>query len=149
MGAVQEAIERLVAATVDEAIGDPQDPAQATKAPRLSKEDGSVDWTRTAQQIKNQVRAFQPWPGTYSNLVRAESDPVRLIFEQVSVVAEGKENAAQPGQVACVDKDRLLIATGDGLLSLDRVQPAGKRAMAIGDWLRGHPLTVEDRFDSQ
>ena len=148
--AVCEAVERLAASPIDEVLGKPQDPSQATKAPRLSKEDGAIDWTRTAQEIKNQFRAFQPWPGTYSNFVREGQEPVRLIFDHVSVADD--ENAynkdSQPGHVALVEKDRLLVATGEGLLSLDRVQPAGKKAMDVGDWLRGHEVTTQDRFES-
>jgi len=152
--AVREAIERLAAAPPDEAIGHVQDPSQATKAPRLSKEDGAVDWTRSARQIKDQVRAFKPWPGTYSNLQRKGQSPVRLILDRVSIPEDifaspdPKLDGPEPGDVVHVEKNRLLVATGDGLLSLDRVQPAGKRAMDIGQWLRGHDVSVGDRFVS-
>lgn len=148
--AVREAIERLAASPTDEAIGQAQDASQASKAPRLTKADGAVDWTRTAEQIKNQVRAFQPWPGTYSSLFRQGHEPVRLIFDQVNAVPDSEAAIAEPppGQVVLVEKDRLLVAAGGGLLSLDRVQPAGKRAMDVGDWLRGHGVTTKDRFAS-
>lgn len=149
--AVAEAIKLLDASPVDATLGEPQDQSQATKAPRLSKEDGAVDWNRSDQEIKNQVRAFQPWPGTYSNLVRDGQEPVRLILDRVSIAAADEatlDEDRQPGQVALVEKDRLLVATGEGLLSLDRVQPSGKKAMGVGDWLRGHEVTTQDRFES-
>ena len=148
--AVREAVDQLVASPDDESLGERQDAAQVTKAPRLSKEDGAVDWSRTAQQIKNQVRAFQPWPGTYANLIREGDESVRLIFDQVDVVAEESVELSEPvpGEVVLVEKNRLLVATGQGLLSLVRVQPAGKRAMPIGDWLRGHAVTTGDRFEN-
>jgi methionyl-tRNA formyltransferase len=146
--AVREAIERLAAAQPDEVLGEAQDTSQATKAPRLSKEDGIVDWNHSAKQIKNQVRAFQPWPGTHSNLLREDHDPVRLILDRVSIADEKPiaANDASPGQIALVEKNRLLVATGDGLLSLDRVRPAGKRPMDIGQWLRGHQVGANDRL---
>ena len=149
--AVGEAVERLAASHADESIGELQDPSQATKAPRLSKEDGAVDWSRTAQQIKNQVRAFQPWPGTYSNIIRQGHEPARLIFDKVEVVQQPPELPREPalGEIVLVERDRLLVAAGEGLLSLERVQPAGKRAMPIGDWLCGHAVTTDDRFESQ
>lgn len=146
--AVREAIDRLAGVSPEVSIGEVQDPAQATKAPRLTKDDGTVDWSRTARQIKDQVRAFKPWPGTFTNFLREGHEPTRLILDTVSVDSTSEEQTSEhrPGQVVHVKKDRLLIATGEGLLSLDRVQPAGKRAMAIGEWLRGHEVQVGDRF---
>jgi len=128
-------------------LGAPQDPAAATKAPRLKKTDGDVDWTRSARQISNQVRALKPWPGTFSTWRRAQGEAMRLILDHASVAADTKRSG-QPGDVVLSDKSRLLVATGDGLLSLDRVQPAGKRPMAIDEFLRGHAVAVGDRFSA-
>ncbi|MCA9268304.1 MAG: methionyl-tRNA formyltransferase, partial [Planctomycetales bacterium] len=68
--AVAEAIELLAAAPIGTAIGEPQDAALATKAPRLAKADGAVDWTHSAAQIRNQVRGLKPWLGTYTHWLR-------------------------------------------------------------------------------
>jgi methionyl-tRNA formyltransferase len=111
----------------------------------LKKTDGEVDWSRTARQIFNQVRALKPWPGTYTNLIREGQTPVRLILDKVSVVAESAGLRA-PGEVVHVDKNKLHVATGQDILSLDSVQPAGKRAMAAGEWLRGCAVRAGDRF---
>jgi methionyl-tRNA formyltransferase len=70
---------------------------------------------------------------------------MRLILDHVSVAPDA-DYTGQPGEVLLAGKLRLLVATGDGLLSLDRVQPAGKRAMAIDEFLRGHPVAAGDRF---
>ncbi len=120
-------------------IGETQDPAQATRAPRLKKSDGSIDWNRTASQICNQVRAFKPWPGSYTTLSRDAGPAIRLILDNVSVV-DSSSVSGRPGQVAVVESHRLIVATGEGLLSLDRVQPAGKRVMDIAEFLRGHSV---------
>jgi methionyl-tRNA formyltransferase len=72
---------------------------------------------------------------------------MRLILDHASVAAEASETG-QPGQVVLADKSRLLVATGDGLLSLDRVQPSGKRVMAIEEFLRGHPVPVGERLSA-
>ena len=64
-------------------VGTRQDKSQATKAPRLKKNDGEVDWTKSADQLFNQVRAYKPWPGTYSNWLKASSAPIRIILDQV------------------------------------------------------------------
>jgi methionyl-tRNA formyltransferase len=126
-------------------LGTPQDPTAVTKAPRLKKTDGEVDWTRSARQIANQVRALKPWPGTFSTWRRPQGEPMRLILDHASVAADA-EHSGQPGDVVLADKSHLLVATGDGLLSLDRVQPAGKRSMAIDEFLRGHGVAVGDRL---
>jgi methionyl-tRNA formyltransferase len=124
-----------------------QDPKQATKAPRLKKEDGLVDWTRSARQIANQVRALKPWPGTFAVWQRPQGDELRLILDQVSVV-EGVVATRPSGEVVQVDKRRLLVATGAGVLAIDRIQPAGKRAMSTDEFLRGHAIQPGQRFEN-
>ena len=120
-------------------------PAAATKAPRLKKTDGEVDWNRSARQIASQVRALKPWPGTFTTWQRPHGEAIRLILDHVSVAADAA-CSGQPGEVVLADKSRLHVATADGRLSLDRVQPAGKRSMAIDEFLRGHAVAVGDRF---
>lgn len=121
-----------------------QDKTQATKAPRLTKEMGQIDWSKTAVEIKNQVRALQPWPRAYTAWQRAEGEPLRLIVHRVRTVAEAP--SVEPGLVVECDSD-LVIATGDGLLRLEEVQPAGKRAMQVEDFLRGNAVQVGDRME--
>ena len=117
--------------------GKPQDKALATKAPRLKKEDGLVDWTRPATEIKDQVRGLQPWPRAYTFVPQAKGDPLRLVIDRAALA----DGSGAPGEVLAADK-RLVIATGDGALELLDVQPAGKRRMTAGDWLRG--ATIEN-----
>ena len=144
--AVLESIDILAAAGPGaEGLGTPQDAALATRAPRLKKSDGIVDWTRTARQIHCQVRALQPWPRTCSRLHRGDSEPLPLILDQVAVVDQPAEGMA-PGSVHSCATDHFLVATGDGLLALEVVQPAGKRSMPIADFLRGHRVRAGDRF---
>jgi methionyl-tRNA formyltransferase len=147
MGAwlVRRAIDALEAGRL-EAL--PQDPAKASKAPRLKKSDGAVDWTRPAEAIRNQVRAMEPWPKTFTFWHRAQGKPQRLILGPVDVVElDGAERDDEPGTVALVSKDRLVIAAGDRRgVSPRSVQPAGKRMLSIAEFLRGHPVQVGDRF---
>jgi methionyl-tRNA formyltransferase len=120
-------------------IGVLQDASQATKAPRLKKQDGAIDWGRSAAAIRNQVRAFKPWPGSYTAWRRPEGEPLRLILDRVSI-PEADGSTGTPGEIVRVGKRELVVATGDGLLAIDRLQPAGKRAMDVGEFLRGHHL---------
>lgn len=119
-----------------------QDKSLATKAPRLSKEQGAVDWARSAEQIKNQVRALNPWPRAYTSWLRSDGEPLRLILDRVQI-ADAQVGGVAPGTVVAVDQ-QLLVATGAGCLCLEQIQPAGKRVMSAADFLRGYPVKPGD-----
>jgi methionyl-tRNA formyltransferase len=123
----------------------PQDQSLASKAPRLKKTDGAIDWTRPAIAIKNQIRALEPWPKTYTFWHRAQGESVRMIFGPSDVIPL-PQGAAEPGVVVTARENRLEIATGAGALVPRQVQPAGKRAMTIDELLRGNRIQVGERF---
>lgn len=125
------------------AIGTAQDRSQVTKAPRLKKTDGQVDWSRTAIQIANQVRAMKPWPGSYTQWQREDGPAVRLILTDVTAVEEPL-GSASPGTVQSTTDGQLIVSTGGGDIRLDRIQPAGKRAMGADEFLRGHRVKTGD-----
>ena len=141
---VMEAI-RLIANGETNTSGIPQDPTLATKAPRLKKADGQVDWTRSAQQIRNQVRAMKPWPRTYTELTQQGSAPLRVILEQVSVL-DNVPISGTPGSVIANGPKPLIVATGYSALSLDEIQVAGKRVMSAEEFLRGRRVSADARF---
>ncbi|MEX0678903.1 MAG: methionyl-tRNA formyltransferase [Pirellulales bacterium] len=142
LGAPQviDAIARLASGTAQPIE---QDPTEATRAPRLTKEHGAVDWSRPAAAIKNQVRAFEPWPTTYTFWRRAGHEPLRLILKRVHVEPAG---SGQPGTVLEAHEDKLEIATGNAVLAIDAIQPAGKRVLTAGEFLRGYPVQPGDKF---
>jgi methionyl-tRNA formyltransferase len=144
--AVLSAIDMLSNWDGHSALGVSQDPARATRAPRLKKTDGAVDWSQSAERICNQVRALKPWPGTYTHCRTTANKPMRLILDAVSRPDESEVALAPPGTIVVCDKHRLLVATGTGLLSIDRVQPEGKRPMDISEFLRGHDISVGQRL---
>jgi len=127
-------------------IGVPQDPTQSSHARRLKKSDGNVVWSRPAARIRNQVRGLQPWPGVYTHYLPGGGEPIRLILQRVSLASEPAPSGVSPGEVAAVDADKLVVQTGEGLLALESVQPAGKRTMEIREFLRGHKVAIGDRF---
>jgi methionyl-tRNA formyltransferase len=143
---VLDSIRQLEAWDRESTIGVLQDASLVTHARRLRKSDGNVVWSRPAKRIRNYVRGLQPWPGVYTHYLKPNSPPVRLILDRVSLAEEPALADLAPGQVAFVDSKRLLVHTGEGLLSLDRVQPAGKRVMDVSEFLRGHKIAVGDRF---
>jgi len=142
--AMQEAMQILTANPTDPP-GVKQDPSQVTQAPRLAKTDGDIDWQRSAQQIYDQLRAFQPWPGAYTHLLPKSGKPLRLIVEQLRADPDGGQGHT-PGQVVFCDGKQLEVAAGSGSLWLEVVQPAGKRSMPVADFLRGHPLSPGAQF---
>ena len=120
-----------------------QNPAAASKAPRLTKEHGAIDWSRPAFEIKNLVRAVQPWPRAYTFWHRPDGPPIRLNIDRVQLAAG--ELASASGQVVDVSH-RLLVSTGDGVLEILTLQPAGKRTMTAADFLRGNRVSKGDKF---
>jgi methionyl-tRNA formyltransferase len=123
----------------------PQDSRQASKAPRLAKSDGLIDWTRSAAQIKNHVRAMQPWPGAFTFWRRSSGPALRLILGSVSV-EDAPPGSALPGVVAEAEGDRLVVASGQGFVVLHTVQLAGKRMLTAGEFLRGHRVRPGETF---
>jgi methionyl-tRNA formyltransferase len=147
--AVLEAIAALQAGT---ARPIEQDQALATRAPRLQKALGEVDWSRTARQLENQVRALTPWPKTHTFWRRTEGEALRLILEGVHAepIMEASGSAGSPaptpGTVLEASGERIVVATGAGALAIDRLQPSGKRVLTAAEFLRGYGLRAGDRF---
>lgn len=107
----------------------PQPAEGATMTRPLHRQDGRLDAARPAVQLERQVRAYQPWPGSY-----LDTDRGRLIVHAASVGEPAPGDI--PGAIVR-DGDGLALATADGRLRLRRVQPAGGRSMPIADYLRG------------
>ncbi|MBL9163398.1 MAG: methionyl-tRNA formyltransferase [Planctomycetaceae bacterium] len=123
-----------------------QDRGQASKAPRLEKEHGAINWSRPAQAIKNQVRALDPWPRAYTAWQRGGGEPLRLILHRTAVIAPSPNPEVQPGTVLDANQ-RLLVATGSGALEILTLQPAGKRVMQAAEFLRGYQLAPGQRLE--
>ena len=105
-----------------------QDHGAATFSSMLSKADGQLDWTLPALVLERRIRAFDPWPGTWTTV---EGTTLKILAAHI----EAASADAVPGAVLTGEAPR--IATGSGVLVLETVQPAGKRPMAATDWLRG------------
>ncbi|SRR6266700_707782 len=109
-----------------------QDNVLATYAPKLTRDDGKIDWSEPAEIIERKIRAFNPWPGAFMKL-----DGQNLkIFSAFIVDLSG-----EPGKILRSEKE-LVIAAGKGALSLGEVQLEGKRRMSAGEFLRGHAIKV-------
>lgn len=113
----------------------PQDPAQASLAPLLKKEDGKIDFARNAQEIHNRLRGFQPWPGAFTSF-RGKT---------LHVIAAKPQPAGIPEAELYLKGTELLVGCGmDTSLELLRVQPEGKKPMSATDFIHGYrPQTGE------
>ena len=132
----------------------PQPAEGATYAPKLSREDGRIDWTLDATSIERRVLAFDPWPGTFSTLNGTVLKVLSVAIagrggaegdgaEGDGAEGDGVDGSETPGTV--LDHE-LRVACGGGALRLTRVQLAGRSAMDAAAFLRGHPIAPGERF---
>jgi methionyl-tRNA formyltransferase len=124
-----------------------QDPGQVTKAPKLKKEHGLIDWSQPAARVCCQIRAVQPWPTAYTFWHRPDHQPLRLIVTQAAAIPG--RNDCPAGTVAAVTNETLAIAAGSGAVSLRKLQPAGKRVMDAAEFLRGHRVQLGERLGGE
>jgi methionyl-tRNA formyltransferase len=127
---------RLLAETLPrwiagEVAPQPQDHSRATLAPKLDKADGRLDWSRPAVELDRRLRAFAPWPGTFTTW---NGKLLRIVSAQVA----GGLSEKAPGQVV-KGAQGIGVVTGDGVLRLVTVQLEGKRAIKAEDFARGQP----------
>jgi methionyl-tRNA formyltransferase len=139
-----QVIDRLAAGPV---AGTKQDKALVSKAPKLKKEHGLIDWTRNAVEVCNQIRAMHPWPTAYTFLHRAGHDPLRVIVYRATPSSGDASNSLAAGEPLITDSNQLIITTGrDTAVEIAELQPAGKRRMSAAEFLRGHRWQPGDHF---
>ena len=130
--APQALLESLQLLAAGKAPRIPQDNALASYAPKLKREHGQIDWSESAEAIERKIRAFNPWPGVFMKLAGRN-----LKIFSASIVDLG----GKPGEILRSENE-LVIATGNGALSLGEVQLDGKRRMSAAEFLRGHASLV-------
>ena len=112
----------------------PQDHENMTYDPMLTKEMGIIDWSVDAAEIVNRIHGLNPWPGCSTAI---DGGRLKLLRAEV---AEGK---GQPGEIIIADpKQGLVIAAGEGAVSVTQLQAPGGKPMNSKDYLRGHPMAV-------
>ncbi len=109
----------------------PQDNALATYAPKLTRDDGKIDWSEPAEIIERKIRAFNPWPGAFMTIPANGARNLK-IFSATLIDLRGR-----PGEILR-SQNELVVAAGKGALSLREVQLEGKRRMNASEFLRGH-----------
>ena len=124
----QGLIETLQQLADNTATPEVQDEAQVTYAEKLSKEEARIDWSLSAAQLERCIRAFNPWPMSW---LMIDEQPVKVW--KASVI--NGNASAEPGTIIDASKNGIQVTTGEGILNLESLQPAGKKAMSAQDLL--------------
>jgi len=123
----------------------PQDNSRATSCPKITREDARVDWTRPAVELVRRARAFTPWPGLFT--IRRNT---RVKLSRLSPVAsapwmrEGAEESP-PGTILEAGA-RLVVACGEGAVSIGELQAEGRRALPAAEFIRGERVLAGERW---
>lgn len=139
--ALLQALEGLANGTL---TAEKQDEALANYAEKLSKEEARLDWSKSATQLWQEVRAFNPWPVSY---FEHQGNTIKVWQTQVSTTSS---NAA-PGTIISASKKGIEVATGDGVLTLLSMQLPGKKPLSVADILnaRGDWFTPNTRLNNE
>ncbi|MCA7015324.1 methionyl-tRNA formyltransferase [Dickeya dadantii] len=124
----QGLMETLAQLSASQATAEAQDDSLATYAEKLSKEEARLNWQLSATQLERCIRAFNPWPVSYFLI---EEQPVKVWKAEVLNTLHQQ----QPGTILAADKDGIRIATADGVLNIQILQPSGKKSMSAQDLL--------------
>ncbi|MEO0454247.1 MAG: methionyl-tRNA formyltransferase [Verrucomicrobiota bacterium] len=118
----------------------PQEEALATYAPKLSKQDGLIDWQQSAGQISRHIRAMSPWPGAFSYIDDGRASSATRYVIHPPVYAQSGQDDQPCGLIMQQEENRFAVQTGEGLLQVSRLQKQGKKAMDVSDFMRGNDV---------
>jgi methionyl-tRNA formyltransferase len=147
-----DVIQRMKAGPVS---GIKQDPALVTKAPKLKKEHGLIDWSQSAERIANHIRAMQPWPTAYTFFHRPGKELMRVIVNVACEFPVRFDPSVTPGSLFTDSKfpTTFFVAAGEvtegkerSVVEVYELQPAGKKRMTAEEFLRGYPIQDGYRF---
>jgi methionyl-tRNA formyltransferase len=119
----------------------PQDNALSTHCGKLKREDGRLDWSRSAVELERLIRAYNPWPGT--SCVLPDGKPLKV---HRATMLEGDACPTAGTIISADPKSGLIVSCGSGLLKFEEVQAEGGKRLPAADFLRGHVLEVGTRL---
>ncbi len=118
----------------------PQDESLVTFARNISREQERIDWNRSANEIYNQVRGLHPWPVAYTSF---KQDNMKIWWSEIAE----ESKTGTPGEVVKLTEDAIHVQTGNGILAITELQPAGKKRMSAKDYLTGPKIQAGDTFE--
>ena len=128
--------ETLAQLASDTAPRIPQDPSLVSYIPKLEREDGRIDWNQSAAAIERRIRAYDPWPGTFTMIPADAGKEKRLKIFPPAAVGDIGNGDLSAGSIHCQD-GQWWVACGQGALLLQSVQPEGSKRMSAADFFRG------------
>ncbi|WP_045107600.1 methionyl-tRNA formyltransferase [Legionella hackeliae] len=129
--AVEPLLRTLHALALGQTKPEVQNNNEATYADKINKEDAAINWNKSAFEIHNQIRAYNPWPIAYTV---AGEETVRI--HQAHIL--GSTVTAKPGTILSLDKKGMLVATGKDAIMVEKIQFPGSKVMKIADWLNAN-----------
>jgi methionyl-tRNA formyltransferase len=128
-------------------MGVKQDESKVSIAKKLKKEEGLLNWSKSSEELSNQIRAFDVWPGTWTHWNKKQLKIIKAIPSQNKGAATGNVAGKIAGKVLKVEKDAFYVGTGDFSLKVLEVQLEGKAKSSVENFLRGYPLKEGDSFE--
>jgi len=119
-------------------VATPQNEADASYAPKLKKKEAEIDWRLSAERISRSVRAFNPHPGTHSEV---HGLPLKILQTRTAARTTGN-----PGEILSIGQEGIVVACGKGTLVLEVVQKPGGKKLSVAEFIAGHSLQPGDRF---
>ena len=118
----------------------PQDDAQASLAPKLTKAQGRIEWRQPAEAIERLIRATSPWPGAATAW---HGETLKVVRARVD---DPRASRHAPGTVTGAEASGIIVATGQGTLAITEVQPPGRRRMSVKEFLAGHHIHAGEQL---
>jgi len=115
----------------------PQDESKATYTKILKREDGKIDWQKSAKEIERQIRAFDSWPGSFTFWEKEKPVQIKILKTRVLEIIYSKTYPL--GKTLVAPQNELCVQCGEGFLIVERLQLEGKKEMGSEEFLRGHP----------
>jgi methionyl-tRNA formyltransferase len=119
----------------------PQSAQGVSYAPKIGKQDGAIDWTRPACQLRNRVRALVPWPGAFTYFAHQGQSHLLKIWR-----AEESGEMGEAGEILSADKEGILVGCGQGSLRITQLQREGGKRLTAQEFIAGHPLSKGQRL---
>ena len=141
---LRECLEEIAANKV---ASSPQDDSLATYAPRLDRRDGDLDWEQPADLLERRIRAYDPWPGSFTCFKDNKGRVRRLKFFPGAKVEQGVGEVT-PGEITDVSSSGLAVSCGEGSLRFEELQMEGGRRLPVGEVIRGNSILVGQCFFS-
>ena len=152
-GSLHDKLAKLGAEMIVETLSDapfilgktptPQTQAGISYAHKIEKSEALINWQLSADELVRQIRAFNPFPGAFSTL---NNQPIKIWQAVLASSANIPENTA-PGTIVLADKEAIIVACGQGALSLTELQKAGSRRLTVHEFQAGKPLLAGMRFE--